>query len=118
MNDTSHHDARIANMTFASVYPLYVIKVAKKGRTKEELHQVITWFTAYDQNKLPELIESKVTFEPLSTAANLYPPAQLITRVKSGYRIETIKNPLTPQVRYLEKLVDDLANGSKMEKRL
>jgi hypothetical protein len=118
MNDTSHHDARIANMTFASVYPHYVTKVEKKGRTKDELHQVITWLTGYDEKKLQELIDKKVTFEQFFKEANLNPNAKLITGVICGYRIEEIKNPLTQQVRYLDKLVDELAKGRKMEKIL
>ena len=118
MNDTSHHDERIANMTFASVYPHYVTKVEKKGRTKEELHQVIIWLTGYDEKKLHELIEKKVTFEQFFKEANLNPNAQFITGVICGYRIEDIKNPLTQQARYLDKLVDELAKGRKMEKIL
>src|SRR5690606_565760 len=118
MNDTSHHDTRIANMPFASVYPHYVTKVEKKGRTKDELHQVITWLTGYDEKKLQELIEKKATFEQFFKEANLNPNAKLITGVICGYRIEDIKNPLTQQVRYLDKLVDELAKGRKMEKIL
>jgi len=118
MNDTSHHDARIANMTFASVYPHYVTKVEKKGRTKDELHQVITWLTGYDEKKLQEVIEKKVTFEHFFKEANLNPNAHLITGVICGYRIEDIQNPLTKKVRYLDKLVDELAKGRKMEKIL
>lgn len=118
MNDTSHHDERIANMTFASVYPHYVTKVERKGRTKEELHQVITWLTGFTEEKLQELIENKVTFEHFFEEANLNPKATLITGVICGYRIEDIKNPLTQQVRYLDKLVDELAKGRKMEKIL
>ncbi|WP_100612438.1 DUF2200 domain-containing protein [Confluentibacter lentus] len=118
MNDTSHHDARIANMTFASVYPHYVTKVEKKGRTKDELHQVISWLTGYDEKKLQELIDKKVTFEQFFKEANLNPNAQLITGVICGYRVEEIQNSLTQQVRYLDKLVDELAKGRKMEKIL
>jgi hypothetical protein len=118
MNDTSHHDERIAKMTISSVYPHYVTKVEKKGRTKEELHQVIEWLTGYDESKLQELIEQKVTFEAFFQSATLHPNAQLITGVICGYRIEEIQNPLTQQVRYLDKLVDELAKGRKMEKIL
>jgi len=118
MNDTSHHDARIASMPFASVYPHYVTKVEKKGRTKAELHQVILWLTGYDEQKLQKLIETKVTFEHFFKEASLNPNAHLITGVICGYRIENIKNPLTQKVRYLDKLVDELAKGRKMEKIL
>ena len=118
MSDTSHHDERIAKMTFASVYPHYVTKVEKKGRSKAELHQVIEWLTGYDENKLQELIDKKVTFEEFFQNATLNPNAHLIKGVICGYRIEEIKNPLTRQVRYLDKLVDELAKGRKMEKIL
>lgn len=118
MNNTSHHDARFAKMTFASVYPHYVVKVEKKGRTKAELHQVITWLTAYDEKKLQKLIAEKVTFEKFFQDATLHPNAVLITGLICGYRIEEIENPLTQQVRYLDKLVDELAKGRKMEKIL
>jgi hypothetical protein len=118
MNSTSHHDARIANMTFASVYPHYITKVEKKGRTKEELHEVIEWLTGFDERKLKELIEEKVTFETFFQQATINPAAHLITGVICGYRVEEIENPLTQQVRYLDKLVDELAKGRKMEKIL
>src|SRR5690606_32502863 len=104
MNSTSHHDERIAKMTFASVYPHYVTKVEKKGRTKEELHQVIEWLTGYDEKKLQALITEKVTFETFFRNATLNPNAHLITGVICGYRVEEIENPLTQQVRYLDKL--------------
>lgn len=118
MNDTSKHDERIAKMTFASVYPMYVQKVEKKGRTKEELHQVIEWLTGFDSRKLNELIQEKVTFETFFERATLNPNASLITGTICGYRVEEIKNPLTQKVRYLDKLVDELAKGKKMEKIL
>jgi len=118
MNDTSHHDERIAKMTFASVYPHYVTKVEKKGRTKEELHQVIEWLTGYDEKKLKKMIDDKVTFEQFFDQATLNPNAHLITGVICGYRVEEIKNPLTQKARYLDKLVDELAKGRKMEKIL
>jgi hypothetical protein len=92
--------------------------VEKKGRTKEELHQVIEWLTSYDERKLQELIEKKVTFEIFFQRASLNPNAHLITGVICGYRVEEIKNSLTQQVRYLDKLVDELAKGRKMEKIL
>ena len=118
MSDTSHHDERIAKMTFASVYPHYVAKVEKKGRTKEELHEVIEWLTGYDENKLNELIAEKATFESFFNQATLNPNAHLIKGVICGYRVEEITNTLTQQVRYLDKLVDELAKGRKMEKIL
>ncbi|WP_323756299.1 DUF2200 domain-containing protein [Roseivirga sp.] len=118
MTDTSHHDERIAKMTFASVYPHYVTKVEKKGRTKAELHQVIEWLSGYDEKQLQALIEEKATFEEFFQNASLNPNAPLITGVICGYRIEDIENRLTQQVRYLDKLVDELAKGRKMEKIL
>ena len=118
MNTSDTHNQRMAKMTFASVYPMYLTKVEKKGRTKEELHQVITWLTGFDDNKLQELITEKVTFEAFFQQASLNPNANLITGLICGYRIEDIENPLTKQVRYLDKLVDELANGRKMEKIL
>ena len=105
-------------MTFASVYPHYITKVESKGRTKEELHQVIEWLTGFYPKKLQELIKEKVTFEEFFNRAALNPNAQLITGVICGYRIEEIENPLTRQTRYLDKLVDELAKGKKMEKIL
>jgi hypothetical protein len=116
--NTSHHDERIAKMTFSSVYPLYLSKVEKKGRTKAELHQVIEWLTGFDNKKLQELINENVTFETFFKRASLNPNARLITGVICGYRVEEIENPLTQQVRYLDKLVDELAKGRKMEKIL
>ena len=118
MNTTSTHKERIAKMTFASVYPHYITKVEKKGRTKEELHQVIKWLTGFDDNKLQELIQEKATFESFFQQASLNPNACLITGVICGYRVEEIEDPLTQQVRYLDKLVDELAKGKKMEKVL
>lgn len=115
---TDIHDERMAKMTFATVYPLYCTKVENKGRTKEELHQVIEWLTGYDKTKLQQLIEEKVTFETFFRNATLNLHAHLITGAICGYRVEEIKNPLTQQVRYLDKLVDELAKGRKMEKIL
>lgn len=118
MNKTTNHDERIARMTFATVYPHYVTKVEKKGRTKEELHQVIEWLTGYDVRRLDELMEQQATFETFFKEAQLHPKAHLITGMICGYRIEAIENDLTRQVRYLDKLVDELAKGRKMEKIL
>ncbi|WP_276371547.1 DUF2200 domain-containing protein [Chryseolinea sp. H1M3-3] len=115
---TKKHDDRIAQMTFASVYPLYLAKVEKKGRTKKELHQVIEWLTGFDEKKLQQLIKEKVTFEVFFQQATLNPMANRITGLICGYRVEEIANPLTQQARYLDKLVDELAKGRKMEKIL
>jgi len=118
MNPTNEHNERIAKMTFASVYPHYVTKVEKKNRTKEELYQVISWLTGFNDQQLQELIDSKATFETFFNKATLHPKANLITGMICGYRIEEIENTLTRQVRYLDKLVDELAKGRKMEKIL
>ncbi|MFG0316861.1 MAG: DUF2200 domain-containing protein [Planctomycetota bacterium JB042] len=115
---TPEHDARIAKMTFASVYPHYVTKVEKKGRTKEELHEVIRWLTGFDDRKLQKQIDDGVTFEEFFRRATLHPNAHLIKGVICGYRVEEIENELTRKTRYLDKLVDELAKGKKMEKIL
>ncbi|MEO1246700.1 MAG: DUF2200 domain-containing protein [Pseudomonadota bacterium] len=111
-------EERIAKMTFASIYPLYVAKVEKKGRTEEELLEVIKWFTGYDESELKSLIEDEVTFETLFKKCRLNPNARLITGVICGYRVEELENPLIQKSRYLDKLVDELAKGRKMEKIL
>ena len=118
MKVTPEHNESIAKMTFASVYPHYVTKVEKKDRTKEELLEVIEWLTGFDEKKLEKLIEEKATFKEFFKQANLNPNAHLIKGVICGYRIEDLENPLTQQVRYLDKLVDELAKGRKMEKIL
>ncbi len=118
MKTTPAHDERIAKMTFASVYPHYIQKVEKKGRTKEELHQVIEWLTGFDEQKLQDQVDEKVTFEEFFRNARLNPNAELIKGVICGYRIEEIETPLTKHVRYLDKLVDELAKGKSMEKIL
>jgi hypothetical protein len=118
MKTTPKHDEQMAKMTFALVYPLYVTKVERKGRTKEELNEVINWLTGFDDQKIQALINEKVTFETFFQRATLNPNAHLITGVICGYRIEEIENPLTKQVRYLDKLVDELAKGKTMEKIL
>jgi hypothetical protein len=112
------YNQRIAKLTFASVYPLYLAKVEKKGRTKEELDQVIDWLTGFNNKKLLELIRENVTFETFFQYATLNPNAGLITGMICGYRVEEIEDPLTQQVRYLDKLVDELAKGRKMDKIL
>ena len=118
MATTPEHDERVANLTFASVYPHYVTKVEKKGRTKDELHQVIEWLTGFKEKDLDQLIKDKVTFRTFFEKATLNPNAELIKGVICGYRIEEIETPLTKQTRYLDKLVDELAKGKKMEKIL
>lgn len=118
MKPTPEHNERIAKLTFASVYPHYIKKVESKGRTIKELHEVIKWLTGFDDKKLQELIDEKATFETFFKKAKLNPNAHLITGMICGYRIEEIENPLTKQTRYLDKLVDELAKGRKMEKIL
>ncbi len=118
MKTTQEHDERMAQMTFAAVYPYYITKVESKGRTKEELHQVLQWLTGFDGKKLQKLIDSKATFDSFFKQAELNPNASQIKGVICGYRIEEIDNPITRQVRYLDKLVDELAKGRKMEKIL
>jgi hypothetical protein len=118
MKDTSHHDERIAKMKFSSVYPHYVVKVEKKGRTIEELHEVIFWLTGYDSKTLEKIIEDKITFEVFFKNAVLNENAHLIKGLICGYRVEEITNPVTQKTRYLDKLVDELAKGKKMEKIL
>lgn len=118
MQVTEKQNERIAKMTFASVYPHYVSKVQKKGRQVEELHQIIEWLTGFDTEKLHKLIEEKVSFEEFFESAKLNPNATSITGLICGYRIEEIEYTLTRNVRYLDKLVDELAKGKKMEKIL
>jgi len=118
MNTASNHDERIAKMKFASVYPMYLAKVERKGRSKEELRQIIEWLTDFDQKTIDELIAKNVTFEDFFNLAKLNPDVHLITGMICGYRVEDIENPLTQKVRYLDKLVDELAKGRKIEKIL
>jgi hypothetical protein len=118
MDPIQAHNEKIAKLTFASVYPAYLAKVEKKGRTKGELDQVITWLTGFDLTQQAQLIKEKVTFETFFQRATLHPNASLITGVICGYRVEEIENPLTQKVRYLDKLVDELAKGKAMEKIL
>jgi hypothetical protein len=118
MKTSNAHDQRIAKMSFASVYPMYLAKVEKKGRTRDELHQVIQWLTGFDDGELQELIEEEAPFETFFANARLNPNARFITGVICGYRVEDIETPLTRRVRYLDKLVDELAQGRKMEKIL
>lgn len=118
MQETEKHNQRIAKMTFASVFPHYVTKIESKGRTKDELYQVIGWLTGFDQSKLQELIDEKVTFETFFERATLNPNSEKITGLICGYRIEEIQNTLTKKARYLDKIIDELAKGKKIEKIL
>jgi len=118
MQETEKHNKRIAKMTFASVFPYYVTKIESKGRTKDELFQVIEWLTGFDQSKLQELIDEKVTFETFFERATLNPNSKKITGLICGYRIEEIQNTLTKKARYLDKIIDELAKGKKIEKIL
>jgi len=118
MNVTPEHNEKIAKMTFSSVYPHYLTKIEKKGRTVEELHQVITWLTGYNEKQLQKFIHERTTFKDFFEQAIINPNAHLITGLICGYRIEEIEYPLTRQVRYLDKLVDELAKGKKMDKIL
>ena len=115
---STKQDERIANMKFSSVYPCYVTKLEKKGRTKEELHQIITWLTNLDSNKIQQLIDDHVTFKEFFQKSSLHPNANLIKGVICGYRVEEIENSLTQKVRYLDKLVDELAKGKAIDKIL
>ncbi len=118
MSQTNNHDARIAKITFTSVYPHYLAKIEKKGRTKDELHLVIRWLTGFDEKALQRHIKNRITFAEFFQLATLNPNAHLITGVICGYRVEEIENPLTRKARYLDKLVDELAKGRDMEKIL
>lgn len=118
MSTSLSHDEKIAKLIFASVYPHYVNKVEKKGRTVAELHQVIHWLTGFTEIELQDQIDKKVTFEIFFENAQIHPNAHLIKGLICGYRVEDIQNPLTQKVRYLDKLVDELAKGKKMEKIL
>lgn len=118
MEVTDSHNERMARMTFSSVYPHYLTKVEKKGRSKEELHQVITWLTGFTDQQIDGLIAEKVTFDTFFSRAKLHPNASFITGLICGYRIEEIENTLTRNVRYLDKLVDELAKGKTIDKIL
>ena len=109
---------RIFTTSFASVYPLYVTKVERKGRTNEELDEVIEWLTGFDDAQLKQHIDEHTTFEDFFAEAELNPNASLITGVVCGMRVEQIEDPLMQKIRYLDKLVDELARGKAMEKIL
>lgn len=118
MKTTPEHNEKFVKMTFASVYPHYINKVERKGKTKAELLQVIEWLTGFDEVQLNNLAAENVTFETFFDRATLHPNAHLITGSICGYRVEELINPLTRNVRYLDKLVDELANGKSLEKIL
>jgi hypothetical protein len=118
MQETEKHNDRIAKMTLASVFPHYVIKVERKGRTIAELYEVIEWLTGFDEKQIQKLIDEKVTFETFFERATINPNAEKITGLICGYRIEEIQNPLTKKARYLDKIIDELAKGKKIEKIL
>lgn len=118
MKVTAEHNERVAKMVFGSVYPHYVSRIEKNGRTKEELDQVLEWLTGFDNKTLHKLIDDKATVETFFQKATLHPNAYMIKGVICGYRIEEIDNELTRKARYMDKLVDELAKGRKMEKIL
>lgn len=118
MKVTPEHNAKMAKIIFASVYPWYVKKVVNKGRTEEELHQVIKWLTGYTPKKLNNLMEKKVDIKTFFGKAKINPKAKLITGTICGYRVEEIENQTTRHARYLDKLIDELAKGKAMEKIL
>lgn len=112
-------NTRIYKMSFAGVYPHYIAKAEKKGRTKKEVDAIIFWLTGYDANALQHILDNKVDFETFfSQAPQINPNASKITGVICGYRVENIQDKLMQQIRYLDKLVDELAKGKKMEKIL
>ena len=110
--------SRVFGISFSSVYPLYVAKVEKKGRTKDELDQVIGWLTGFDESELIEHLDAGTTLQDFFAAARLNPNASLITGVVCGIRVESIDDPLMQKIRYMDKLVDELAKGKSMEKIL
>lgn len=120
MKVTAEKNEQIAHMVFASIYPLYWKRLKKNGRTKEEFHKVIEWFTGFDENTLQSLIEDKVTFRTFFEKAKIHPNAHMIKGVVCGYRIEEIEDEFHAykQCRRMEKLIDELAKGRKMEKIL
>lgn len=118
MKTSDTHNQRIASIVFASVYPAYITKVEKKGRTKKELDEVIKWLTGFGPKETKELIKEKVTLEIFFKRAKLNKNAHLIKGTICGYRIEEIENPLTKKIRYLDKLVDELAKGRDLNKIL
>lgn len=115
-SDTSHHDDRLAKMSFASVFPHYVTKIEKKGRTKQELFTIIEWLTGFNEYQILEHIKNNLSFEDFFNQAKLNPSANLIRGVICGYSVEDISNRITRNVRYLDKIVDELSKGKSIEK--
>ena len=115
MHTTAEHNERIAKITLATLYPLYVAKVERKGRSKEELLQVIEWLTGFNTQKLEELIAENVSMTVFFDQATIHPNANLVTGMICGYRIEELLNPLTKNIRIMDKLVDELAKGKNMD---
>lgn len=118
MKVTAKHNERVAKMIFGSIYPHYLSRLERNGRTQAELDEVLMWLTGFDNAKLHALIDEKATIETFFQEATLHPNAHLIKGMICGYRIEEIDNDLTRQARYMDKLVDELAKGRKMEKIL
>ncbi|TGA68198.1 DUF2200 domain-containing protein [Aliivibrio fischeri] len=118
MKDTKSQDDKISGMVFSKIYPLYVAKVEKKFRTKDELNEVISWLTGYDESELQYHIEGSTTFGEFFSNATVNPNSKLITGKICGYKVEDIENPITQQARYLDKLVDELAKGHEMKRIL
>ena len=120
MQVTAEKNEKVANMIFASIYPHYLNRLEKNGRTKEELNQVIEWLTGFNEEKLLELIDEKATFRTFFEQANMHPNAHMIKGVVCGYRIEEIEDEFEvyKQCRQMEKLIDELAKGRKMDKIL
>jgi len=114
-----NNDSRFYRMSFATVYPLYIKKVERKGRTKAEVDRIIFWLTGYDERGLQKLIDDGADFERFFTGApQINPNASKITGVICGYRVEEIEDKIVQQVRYLDKLIDELAKGKALEKIL
>lgn len=109
---------RVYKMSFASVYPHYINKAERKGRTKAEVDEIILWLTGYDEKDLKRILDDKTNYETFFAEAKLHPNAPQITGVICGYRIENIEDPLMQKVRYLDKLIDELAKGRAMDKIL
>jgi len=120
MKVTTEKNEQVANMIFGKIYPLYWNRLEKNGRTREEFHQVLEWFTGYNEKKLKALIDKKVTFRQFFQKAKIHPNAHMIKGVVCGYRIEEIEDEfeLYKQCRQMEKLIDELAKGRKMDKIL
>ena len=115
---TDKNNDRVYKMSFASVYPHYINKAERKGRTKEEVDEIIHWLTGYNKQVLNQIIENKTDFETFFNQAQMHPNAKKITGLICGYRVEEIQDKIIQQVRYLDKLIDELAKGKAMDKIL